>query len=209
MTQTTPEAAFSLAQEAMRRQNWHSFFGCLDRDDLLRIAANSVNVLLDRTEQTPSIVVTRSLEYAIPKEHILQLQELRQQMTGSAHAITEEMTSSPEVATSPDFMLQNGFQHWQIVDAYNQSLKALLRSASNLADLTATFEQDMRAIIGGGSVSSRLFVDEQLENLVIEGNRAWATRRMQHGWAEDIGFIRRKGVWYIKLIAKRPKRLSA
>jgi hypothetical protein len=73
MTQTNPEAVFSLAQEAMRDQNWHVFFGCLDRDDLFRIAANSMNVLLHRSEQTRSIVVTRSVEYAIPKEQVVSL----------------------------------------------------------------------------------------------------------------------------------------
>jgi len=130
-------------------------------------------------------------------------------MYRSAQAIPEEMTTSTAVSTSPDLILQTAFQHRQIVDAYNQILKALLRSTTDLAELTAALEQDMRAALGGGSVSSHLFVDEQLENLVIEGNRAWATRRMENGWEEDVGFIQRKGVWYIKLMAKRPKRLQS
>ena len=118
------------------------------------------------------------------------------------------MTTSAAVSTSPDLILQTAFQHRQIVDAYNQTLKTLLRSTPDLAELTAALEQDMRAARGGGSISSRLFVDEQLENLVIEGNRAWATRRMESRRGEDVGFIQRKGVWYIKLTAKRPKRLQ-
>ena len=150
----------------------------------------------------------RCTEYAIPKEHILNLQSLSQQMSSSAHVTAEEITASPEIPTSPDLMLQTALRHRKVVDAYNQTVKALLQSASDLPQLTAAFEQDMRTYVGGGSVSSRLFVNEQLEGIVIEGNRAWATRRTQHGWGEDIGFIRKKGTWYIKLMAKRPKRLS-
>jgi hypothetical protein len=208
MTQSTPTAVFSAAQAAMQGQNWPAFFACLDRGDLLGIAANSVNALLNHSEQTRSIVMKRSVEYTIAQEHMLRLQELSQQMYRSARAIPEEMMTSAAVSTSPDLILQTAFQHQQIVDAYNQTLKTLLRSTPDLAELTAALEQDMRAARGGGSISSRLFVDEQLENLVIEGNRAWATRRMESGWEEDIGFIQRKGIWYIKLTAKRPKRLQ-
>jgi len=208
MTQSTPTSVFSTAQAAMQHQNWQAFFACLDRAELLSIAANSVNVLLNRSEQTRSIVMNRSMEYAIPQEHMLKLQELSQQMYRSAHAIPEEVTTNAAASTSPGLILQTAFQHRQIVDAYNQTLKALLRSTPDLAELTAALEQDMRAALGGGSVSSHLFVDEQLENLVIEGNRAWATRRMENGWEEDVGFMQRKGVWYIKLSAKRPKRLQ-
>ncbi len=61
-----------------------------------------------------------------------------------------------------------------------------------------------RGASGGGSVSSRLFAGEVLEGLSITGVRAWATRRGPAGHSQDVGFVRRKGLWYIRLSAKRP-----
>ncbi|MGH7375050.1 MAG: hypothetical protein ACREJY_12570 [Candidatus Rokuibacteriota bacterium] len=34
--------------------------------------------------------------------------------------------------------------------------------------------------------------------------RAWATRRSAAGHSEDVGFVRRKGEWYIRVLGKRP-----
>jgi hypothetical protein len=54
-------------------------------------------------------------------------------------------------------------------------------------------------------MSTRLFVGEALEEVSIASTRAWATSRSADGDAEDVGFIRRKGEWYIRPPAKRPR----
>jgi hypothetical protein len=60
---------------------------------------------------------------------------------------------------------------------------------------------DPRAMV---ELSSRLFVGETLEDVSITGTKAWATRRTPEGHAEDVGFVRRKGDWCIRPLAKRP-----
>ena len=61
----------------------------------------------------------------------------------------------------------------------------------------------MRADGSGGSVSSQLFIGERLEGVSIDGNKAWATRRMAGSATEEVGFVRRKNGWYIRLFARR------
>jgi len=85
-----------------------------------------------------------------------------------------------------------------------KTLKATLKAVPNLSRFTAALERAMRAEGGGGSISSRLFVDEILEGVSITGTRAWATRRSAAGHSEDVGFVRRKGEWYIRVLGKRP-----
>jgi hypothetical protein len=58
---------------------------------------------------------------------------------------------------------------------------------------------------GGGSVSSRLFVGETVENVQIDGTKSWGIRRGPDGFQEDVGFVRKKGVWLIRLFGSRPK----
>jgi hypothetical protein len=52
-------------------------------------------------------------------------------------------------------------------------------------------------------VSSQLFIGERLEGVSIDGNKAWATRRMAGSATEEVGFVRRKNGWYIRLFARR------
>ena len=42
-----------------------------------------------------------------------------------------------------------------------------------------------------------------LEQLTVDGPRARATRRLASGATESVDFAKRKGVWYILLIARR------
>jgi hypothetical protein len=77
----------------------------------------------------------------------------------------------------------------------------------DLPRFAAALERTLRAAGGGGgSVSARLFVDEWLEDLSVAGPEGWATRRNSGGLSEDIGFTRRGGAWYIRIVAKRPER---
>jgi hypothetical protein len=98
---------------------------------------------------------------------------------------------------------QNSLRHRRLVKNYNKCLKDTLKSVPDLANYTAALERQMRAIRGGGSVSSRLFVNETLHNVVIDGKHAWATRQRKGGWTEDIGFVQKRQRWYIKLKTRR------
>lgn len=45
---------------------------------------------------------------------------------------------------------------------------------------------------------------DEAEDVSIAGTKAWGARRTAEGHVEDVGFVRRKGVWYIRPLAKRP-----
>ena len=81
-----------------------------------------------------------------------------------------------------------------------------MKAVPDLPRFTAALERAMREVLGGGSVSSRLFVNEILKGESTEGTMAWATRRTPEGHSEDVGFVRRKGAWYMRVFAKRPGR---
>jgi len=87
---------------------------------------------------------------------------------------------------------------------YRASLKSTMKAVPELARFTAALERALRAESGGGSMSTRLFVGEALEEVSITGARAWATRRSADGHAEDVGFVRKKDGWYIRPLARRP-----
>ena len=199
MSRTTPEEAFAEAQAAIERGDWDSFFACLDSDDLLRIAENSLARFLMGGETIAPILTARCSEHAVPEERVVVLRTLLQRIAESGRASVSLVGS-----TEPGAMLQQSLRHKQIVDEYQKALKAMLRAVPELSRFTAALERAMRAAEGGGSVSSKLLVDEVLEDVSITGTRAWATRRTASGQSEDVGFVRRKGAWYVRVFARRP-----
>ena len=61
----------------------------------------------------------------------------------------------------------------------------------------------MRRLQGGGSLSTRLFQDEELRDLEIDGARAWAVRHGSAGPIDPVGFVRKGGAWSVRLRAGR------
>jgi hypothetical protein len=55
---------------------------------------------------------------------------------------------------------------------------------------------------GGGSISVRLFQNETLTDVQVQGSRARGTRVHGSGSSDDVEFVQRKGQWYVKLIAR-------
>lgn len=101
-------------------------------------------------------------------------------------------------------MLEESLRHKRVVDEYQASLKSTLKAVPDLARFTAALERTLRAESGGGSMSTRLFVGEVLEQVSISGTKAWGTRRSADGHAEDVGFVRKKSGWHIRPLARRP-----
>lgn len=164
-----PEAVFQEAQMAMKNKDWERFFACLDRNDLLRIASNSVTLSLRPGHKEKNRFKTICTDHSFPLETI--------------EAV------------------------WQNPKDYKTSLSAALKSIQKLAQFVAALERHNRDSIGGGSVSSRLFVGESLVDVEIEGKRAWATRQINKDYTEDVGFIYKKGKWFIRLFVRRPQHI--
>jgi hypothetical protein len=200
MDRTSPTGAFTVAQTAMQQGDFATFFSCLDRTDLIGIARNSVNMLLN----TASFAAL-CIEHDLALELVQELQRLSNSLTRSAQNYPSQEQFPHDPAAYYAAVGAYSSQHQNLVSAYDKALVQLLKSVPNLPAVTAALERHMRSIVGGGSISSELFVGESLSDLVIEGSRAWATRADGTGWKEDIGFIQKKGTWYIRLLAKKPK----
>lgn len=198
MARTTPEEVFAEARAAVARGDWDGFFQCLDRDDLLRIAENGVTRFLAGGEATADTFSAVCAEHGVPDGLISGLRTRVQQVAESARASVTHARSDPAT------MLQQSHRHKLVVDEYQKAVKDTLTAVADLPSFAAALERAMRAVVGSGSVSSRLLVDDTLEAVSTAGSKAWGTRRTADGHPEDIGFVRRKGVWYIRLLAKKP-----
>ena len=182
----TPQAVFATAQSAIARADWETFFACLDQPDLLRIAKNGVGVLV----ATPPDAATRALcaVHGFPLDDVY---NRGQRIAESSQAMRR--ASSRELS----------LQHKALVDAYTDAIEAGLRGLADLAGFTAALERRMRSAGGSGSVSSRLFADETLADVVVEGGNARGKRRSPAGAIDEIAFVQRKDDWRIRLPLKR------
>jgi hypothetical protein len=204
MAPTTPNAVFADAGAAMERGDWKSFFACMDGSDLARIASNSVKGLLGRED--PGFLALCS-QYSFPAEALDKLRDLAQEMTRSSQEFFESQRSVADPNAAMVAMAEHSRRQRDKVNEYDGTLKRALKSVPDLPGLTAGLERRMREVVGGGSVACDLFVNETLEDIVIEGTKAWAVRVMDGGYTEDVGFVQRRGGWYIQLMARRPRRL--
>lgn len=85
---------------------------------------------------------------------------------------------------------------------HEKTLKATIKRASDIAGLAAALERHCRATRGGGSVSSSLFLDETLRDLVVEEDKAWAFRQFPGDWLEPVEFARDRDGWKVRLFAR-------
>jgi hypothetical protein len=187
MALTTPAEIFAEAQAAMTCGDWDGFFGTLDRDDLMKIAANGVNRLVGQGPSGAAMLRDLGAEHSINAEMVAEL------IAGAERIVSSARAATPSA------------DHRAIVGAYEDLLKRMLKGIADPGRFAAALERTFRAAGSGGSVSSSLFVGERLEGVEIDGHRAWGTRRFDGGGTEDIGFAKRSGGWFIRLLARRPR----
>lgn len=66
-------------------------------------------------------------------------------------------------------------------------------------------ENGVGRLLAGGPETGALLAGLCREHAVPDaGTKAWATRRSADGHTEGVGFVRKKGEWYIRPLAKRP-----
>lgn len=193
MAGATPEETFSQARAAMERGDWEGVFACLDADNLRRIGENSIGRFVAGGEAAADAFVALCGEHGVPRETAAALRSSLQRMA-------EGRVTAADMS-NPATMMERSRLHQQHVAAYRDAVKSTLKSAPDLPRFTAALER----ALGGGSVSARLFVGEVVEDVQINDTKAWGVRRGANGFLEDVGFVRKKGLWYIRLFGTRPK----
>jgi hypothetical protein len=194
----SPESVFAIAQEAMERGDWETFFECLDRSDLMRLARMGIPV----TDDAGDAFSTLCIESGIPAEALENVKILAQDLLASAHAIWGGQAEQESSSASGKDRLQQSLRHHDLVKALDKAIETCLKSVTNLAAFTAKAERLKRATMGGGSVSSTLFVDDSLVDVTVEGKKANGIRRRKDGSREPIAFAQNKNLWYIRLLPK-------
>ena len=174
MSRETPQAAFDHAQAAMRRGDLFEVFACLDVNDLKRVAANAVALVLGARIDDADEEVRR-----ICDEHRFPLDDL--------------MSARRRVIQMPGM---------EATKNQRDTMKRGLAAVSNLPAFLAALEGYSRRVNIGGSISMRLFQNETLTDVLVEGSRAWGTRTDGSESSDDVEFVQRKGQWYVKLIAR-------
>lgn len=195
MSYESPESVFATAKDAMERGDWETFFSCLDRTDLMRLAAMGIPV----GEEADSSDFRQCVEHGIPIEELNAVKKLSDDIRISAYAMMTDQESS---SSGQQDILQRSMHHRGLVKSLDNAIKTCLRSVTDIAAFTAMAERSKRVKTGGGSVSSTLFIGEILADVVVEGEKASGKRLMKGGWKEPIRFVQKKGRWYIKFMPK-------
>jgi hypothetical protein len=183
MPRSTPEEAFTAAREAIARQDWDAFFVCLDPGDVRRVARNGL-ARLGRDARIEALCREAGVEQAL----LDRVKKLASQMGAAAEAT---LSGGSDASLSLK----------ALVEAHRKALEAVVKGVPEIAGLAAALERHLRATVGGGSVSSSLFLGETLEAVRVDGNLAWGTRRLERG-TESVGFVLSRGEWRVRLFAR-------
>lgn len=178
MSRDTPEAAFEQARAAMKRGDLIDVFACLDTGDLKKIAANAVALSLGAGGRPPEEEARRiCIEHGFPVDDLL--------------AAWRRIGEKPGLEATANM---------------RDTMKRGLAAVSNLNAFLGALEGYSRRTQGGGSISSRLFQQETLTDVRIDGSRARGVRVYGPGSRDDVEFVQRKGQWFIKLIPGAARR---
>jgi hypothetical protein len=104
-----------------------------------------------------------------------------------------------------DFPLAEVVTFWNARQSkpYQKAVDSALKRVADWPGFMATLEQHTRRCCGGGSVSSSLFVGEQLRNVALQGDQARGICKITADFSEPVGFVCRKGRWFIRLFVGR------
>ncbi|NEX21789.1 hypothetical protein G3480_15970 [Thiorhodococcus mannitoliphagus] len=198
MSRTSPEAVFALAQAAMERGDWETFFACLDRSDLKPLAKMGIPLGEDPDGASSRLC----LEHGIPAEALQRVKACAEALQDSAQRMMSGSVGAASGEAPPDDLLQQSLGHRDLVKALDRAIATCLGCVTDLAAFTAKAERLKRATLGGGSVSSSLFVGESLVDVRIEGKKATGIRRITRDWSEPITFVQKRSQWFIKCLPK-------
>ncbi|MCA9665392.1 MAG: hypothetical protein KC503_07385 [Myxococcales bacterium] len=171
---------FAAAQHAAAEQDWAALFALVDAADLRAIAANSVKALLSAR---PEPLRALCDEHGYGGERVDELAAACDRMVASAMKLTKAGAAGDPGA------------HRQLVKDFEATIKDGLARVADLAAFTAALEREMRTLLGGGSISSRLLDGATLEAVTVEASKA----RGRASDGRELRFVRRRGRWLLRL----------
>lgn len=190
MDRSTPEACFSSAQQAMNAGDWDGFFACVDTASLQRLAVMVIALVADSQHEA---FASSCRELGLPDEALGDVRRSLDAVSASAAASRWDPS-----APTPE-MVEHSNRHQDLVKAAAATRLAAVKQIPDLAAFVAASERYRRAVSGGGSVSSTLFVDETLTDVVVDGSKATGVRTMVRGHTERVRFVRRRGQWCVSI----------
>ncbi len=187
MPATSPDEVFLTAQQAMVHGDWETFFRCLTRSRLRGIAMMVIPMVGDDaadgfTDLCRAYGMSDDLLAAV-------------KMAGAA--VIASAQRSRGTAVPPELMLADSYRHRELVAAHTKTIGACVKTIVDLAAFVAASERYRRDRSGGGSVSSQMFLDETLTDVVITGAKAVGVRRFPRGHSEGLAFALERGEWRI------------
>ena len=185
-----PEAVFATAKAALGVGDLAGAFACFDRADLLKIAGNSVRALSAIDDDLGEACD----RFGFDLDSLRDMRQLTDRMAASAALLSVDPASFDSDA------------HRRMATDYESVVKDGFRTVTDLPGLAAALERRMRTVTGGGSIATSLFAGESLTAVSVDGKKAWATRVEGGRNIDDIGFVRKRDGWKIKLFARRPSR---
>jgi hypothetical protein len=192
----SPESVFAFAQQSMISGDWESFFRCLDVADLRRIAAMVVPLACTPGEDEFAALC---VDHGATEDAIARVQAVHAEIAVSATAVLDP-------ALAPADRGAVSLRHRDLVKSHDALVAEVVRGIVDLPAFVAASERFRRRNGGGGSVSSQMFVDERLVDVVVSGKQAQGLRRRTVGGDDPIGFVLGRNGWRIRLFAGRSSR---
>ena len=187
MPASSPDEVFRTAQQAMVRGDWEAFFRCLTRARLQAIATMVIPMVGD---DPAGRFADLCRTHGVPDDRLDAVRD-------AGTAIVTSAQRAPAADVSTEQMLAESQRHHELVTVHKRATKACVQAIADPAAFVAASERYRRETSGGGSVSSQMFVDETLTDVVVTGTKASGVRRFPRGQTEGLAFALERGEWRI------------
>jgi len=193
---STPQEAFAAAQASIARRDWRGFYACFDRGDLFRAAEEVIPVYV--------VVFGRDAWFV---QHCA-----AHDVSLAALDVWEQTRRTMERAGMPAWRRSGGIAREQATTGLwlserqrrlvQETQEAMREALALVADLDGFIAELVARVQGSGRAAglpSTLFLGETLEQVIVDGDRARATRTVRGAPIAELEFVRRRGEWLVRL----------
>jgi hypothetical protein len=193
---STPEEAFAVAQASIARRDWCGFFACFDRGDLCRAAEDFIPVYF-------SVFGRDDWFLAHCEAHGLLLDALdaweqrRRALERAGVPGRRRPNGATMMGERPHFGLSE--RQRALVDETARAMRVALAPVRNPDEFVGGLVARVQGVGRTSAIPSTLFLGETLEEVVVQGDRARATRTVRGAAVAELEFVRRRGEWVVHL----------